>query len=59
MLKEWQEVYNCLAELEEEYCSLLQESEEYQPMSEAFLMKRRAKLYEVLAALESHSCWTV
>lgn len=58
-MKEWEEVYRCLADLEEGYCSLLEECEGYQPMSEVFIVKRRAKLFEVLAALEGRSCGTV
>ena len=55
-MNEWEKVYECLAELEGEYSSLLREQEDYQPVSEILLLTQTAKLYALLAALEHYGC---
>ena len=55
-MTEWVKVYDCLAELEEEYGSILREQEVYQPVTEMLLMAKMAKLYALLDTLEHRRC---
>jgi len=51
-MKEWEKIYECLAELEGEYSSLLREQEGYQPATEILLMAKMSQLYALLAMQE-------
>ena len=55
-MQEWEKIYECLAELEGEYASLLREQEGYQPVTEILLMTKMAQLYALLAVLEHRGC---
>lgn len=51
-MTEWEKIYECLAELEEEYGFLLREQENCQAVTEILLKAKIAKLYALLGIVE-------
>lgn len=51
-MTEWEKIYECLAELEEEYGFLLREQENCQTVTEILLKAKIANLYALLGIVE-------